>query len=646
MAIAADLPPKEGRLVKWSEQKDTSTKKIIFIHGANATGYWQSGEVRFDLKVRNLNWVGEEDIGISTASLAEIWFYNYDPNQPIDKIVNDLMLAIESCEDFNGSQIALVGHSQGGVVAYRLIQQNPDLIDGVVCLGAPILSTPLVFTRVLYEALKKVFKHIWNQLIPKFDVLSKGTEQLKFDYLVPEKLPDNVYLFAGSIGTMRIKWALTWPWNIDHYINLVDVVVNAGGNFFTGLKDDRQFLEITADLIEKSDWGNNGKWDKLNDGLVPVSSALAGATKTDDQHIRITDCDHSDLLSGKGDLTLDRMIFNCLVSMLDLKSQALAIKIDLPEETPDLSGIIRAESPLKQTRFAYVLDNRIHLTDANWQRDYVVPLIGECSSPEFNSKKLGMTFTWSRNGNSDIFLFDEEKFCAITKDGKNRSASFSPNGKWLTYQSGDKLMTYNFKSLKSYALVKGINLASPPIWAAEWLRGKVYFAHRNVDGKIDIYCVSPRWRRTRDISELTPIIIDAGVPHIIRGYLGGIISTQSEWGSNGNLISQRIYFISGMLKRYYSLKILSNSKDNGITPGENWFDQNILIETSQGTRFESVLFDRDYLQLYFVDKEEDGLSSIYQLDYTLITGGETPFEMALKEKVPGGSQLDINMLAD
>jgi pimeloyl-ACP methyl ester carboxylesterase len=649
--MATDSPSKDGgELVRWAEQRNTSSKKIVFIHGANATGYWKSGEVRFDLKVRNLNWIGEEDLGIPTSNLAEIWFYNYYPNQPIDKIVNDLMLAIEGCEDFNGSQIALVGHSQGGVVAYRLIQQHPDLIDGAVCLGAPIQSTPLAFKEVLYTALKIVFKHIWNKLIPKFDTLSKGTEQLKFEYQAPDKLPDNVYLFAGSIGTMRIKWALTWPWNLDHYINLIDVVASVGGNFFSGPKDDRQFLEITADLIEKSDWGNNGKWDKLSDGLVPVSSALAGATKTDDQHVRIPDTDHTDLLSGKGDLTLDRMIFNCLVSMLDLKSQAAAIEIILPD-MPDFSGLtIGGQSPLKRVKFAYVssIDQKIYLTDGDWQQRIPIIVDGICSYPEFNPKNLGLTFTVDWQGGSNVFLYDARQCTAIRPNGQSRCSSFSPDGKWLVYQSGDELVIYNLKSQKRHSLVRGVNLASPSIWVAEWLKGKIYFANQNSDGKINLYCASPRWRRTRGLDETTLVATNIGRPHLLRGLGGGMIAIQSNIGADGSLVSQQISLVSGLLevselleKYAYSLMIRFDGEKIQIDRDH----QKLLMSIDQAMRIESVVFDRAYYHLYMVDTVDVRLPSIYMFNLNMWLGGSPP-EDCWQVVVEGGYQLDINTLAE
>ena len=652
-AGSGNPPPKEGRLIRWSDQKDLLSKKvIIFVHGANlnssVTGEgWERGEVRFDLKMRNLNWLGEETLHNPTSNLAEFWVYNYNPQQSITKIANDLRSAIQNCSDFDGSQIAVIGHSQGGVVVWELVQQYPTLVDGGICLGAPILSTPLVHKEVRDQAVQKTFRHSWSVLIPKFDDLAKGTNQLEFHRQAPNELPGNLYLFAGSISTTRIKWALIWPWNLKHYIDLIDVIVTAGHNFFTGLQDDRQFLEITADLIEKSDWSNNSRWDHLNDGLVPVSSALAGATETDDRHF-LFKCDHSELLSGQGDLTLDRMILDCLVKILDLTPHETVSDPGLPKLPDRLEIFTNGICPLQWARFAYVKseDKQIYLTDANWQQTHILPVNGECSYPEFNPKKLGMTFTVNWQNHSNIYLFDEKQLCAIVPDNQSRCSSFSPNGRWIAYQSGDELMIYNLKSRKRHSLVKGINLASPPIWVAEWLTGKVYFAHRNQGGRVDIYCVSPRWRRTRNIDELQPIVVDAGVPHIVRGYLGGIVATQSEWDSSGNLVCQRINFISGILKGHYSLEIRATNENSSITLDGNMLNKQILIETNRGLRFESALLDRDYLQLYLVDKEGDS-PSIYRFDYALINAGEgATFETVLSEIVPGALQVDINRLAE
>lgn len=654
MAGNGNLPPKEGRLVKWSGQKYTSEKKkIVFVHGWNlqdsptGTGY-ESAETKFSLKIDNLEYLGDEKFKNSTSRLAEFWLYEYDACQNVSKIADDLARAIKQHPEFRESEVAIIGYSEGGVVLWELMQKHPDLIEGGICLGAPIMSTPLVHKEVRDAAVGKVFKHSGSLLIPKFDALAKGSEQLEFHREMPFQTQGNLYFFAGSISTARTKLALLLPWKLKHYIDILDVLISAGKNFFTGIQDNRQFAELLADIIEKSEWSIGHKWDKLSDGLVPVSSALAGATEQDERHKLWKDYDHFELLSGKGDLNLDRATLEILDKILNLMPRETVSDLELPPLPDRLEIFLNDICPLRLARFAYVksADKKIHLIDANWQRDYVVPVDGDCSYPEFSPKKLGMTFTVNWQGHSNVYLFDEKQLCAIAPDHQSRCSSFSPNGKWLTYQSGNELVIYNLKSLKRHSLVSGINLASPPIWVAEWLTGKVYFAHCNQDGKIDIYCVSPRWRRTRDITELQPIIVNTGVPHIVRGYLGGIISTQSQWDSSGNLICQRIHLISGMLKNHYSLEIRATSENSSITVDGSVFNKQILIETNQGLRFESVLFDRDYLQLYLVDKEGE-LPSIYRFDYALINGGDNAtFETVLSEIVQGASQMDINTLAE
>lgn len=646
------LPSKEGRLVKWSGQKYTSTKKIIFVHGLYFTDSpvgnidYASAETKFAFKMDNLNYLGEEKFKNPTSHLAEFWLYEYNPCQNVPKIAKDLAGVIKNNPSFNNSEIAVIGHSEGGLVLWELTQKYPNLIKGGICLGAPIMSTPLAHKKVRDVAVKKVFKHSGPLVIPIIDDLAKGSEYLAFHRKMPFQTQGNLYFFAGSIKISRLNLPLWLTGRIKHYVDVLDVLITAGKNFLTGMEDNRQFCELLADIIEKSDWSIGNKWDKASDGLVPISSALAGVIKEDDRHKIWVDHDHSELMTGKGgDFNLDRATLDIVDRILGLMPHTEVGDLDIPQ-LPDLSGIIRAESPLKRTRFAYVVDDKIHLADANWQRDWVVPVEGACSFPEFNSKKLGMTFTLDYKGNSNIFLFDEKKFCTITQDNQSRSSSFSPNGGWLTYQSGNGLVVHNLKSNKSRTIVQGVNLACPPIWVAEWLTGKVYFAHRNQEGKIDIYCVSPRWKKARDITELQPIIRDSGMPHIVRGYLGGIIATQSEWDSGGNLICQRINFISGILSDHYSLEIRMTGENNSITIDGNVFNKQILIETNQGLRFESVLLDRDYLQIYLVDRE-GGSPSIYRLDYALMTVGEgATFETVLSEVVPNASELDINMLAD
>jgi len=654
VVLSADLPPTDGgRLVKWSQQKDITSKKvIIFVHGLyfadSSMGNieYTSAETKFALKMDNLDYLGKEKFKNPTSHLAKFYLYEYDPRQNVPKIAEDLAQAIRNNPSFNNNEIAIIGHSEGGLVLWELTQKYPNLIKGGICLGAPIMSTPLVHKEVRDGAVKKVFQHSGELLIPKFDALGKGSEHLEFHRKMPFQTQGNLYFFAGSIKISRLPLPQWVTGRIKHYVDILDVMFAAGKNFFTGMEDNRQFCELLADIIQKSDWSANGKWDHASDGLVPISSALAGAIKEDEHHRVFLDYDHSELMSGKDDFNLDRVTLDILDQIISLMPQAEVGDLDIPQ-LPDLSRIIMSESPLKRTRFAYVSMGKIHLTDANWQRDYVVPVEGVCSAPEFNSKKLGMTFTLDYKDNSNIFLFDEKRFCTITNDNQSRSSSFSPNGGWLTYQSGNGLVVHNLKSDKSRVIVKGVNLASPPIWVAEWLTGKVYFTHRNQEGKIDIYCVSPRWRKARDITKLQPIIRDSGVPHIVRGYLGGIISTQSEWDSSNNLVGQRAHFISGALKGRYSIETRVTDQSGGITIDGNMFNKQILIETNQALRFESVLLDKDYLQIYLVDREIGQSPSIYRFDYFLMNSGESAtFETVLSEVVSNASELDINVLAD
>lgn len=58
---------------------------------------------------------------------------------------------VESVADRRGRKVSVVGHSLGGLLARRLAGRRPDLVDGIVTLGSPLLAPGATHPLLLFE---------------------------------------------------------------------------------------------------------------------------------------------------------------------------------------------------------------------------------------------------------------------------------------------------------------------------------------------------------------------------------------------------------------------------------------------------------------------------------------------------------------
>lgn len=65
-----------------------------------------------------------------------------------DAMVERLLRRIESVAADEGSPVALVGHSRGGMIVKLAAQRRPDLVAGIVVLSAPVTGTLSVAAHV------------------------------------------------------------------------------------------------------------------------------------------------------------------------------------------------------------------------------------------------------------------------------------------------------------------------------------------------------------------------------------------------------------------------------------------------------------------------------------------------------------------
>jgi len=626
--------PGNGRLQKWSHQAQESPKKIIVVQSKVETEdpnglTLPQAERFFATKINNLNYLGTELIGMPMFDATELWFYNYYPNQDIAKIATDLETLVSENSHFDNSLIYALGYSQGGVVLWVLDQRCPGRVAGGDVVGAPVLSTPLAQPAVRAEAISAVFPVLGKALNHVFENLTGELSYLELMYPETGRPNGDLQFIAGRIATP--------PTDVfRRNFNLVDAATSIN-NFLTGVRDDRQFAELGSYLMQSASWRSGSRDDKTGDGVVPVSSAtLDGAVP----NVVLEDYDHLDLLSGKGDLVLDRIIAEHIVAVLDLAPKWVVT--DLPE-TPEMIELNdTADSALAWGKFAYIneIDQRMWVADEDWARTFRMPISGEHSWPRFSPDNQSLVFGLADGGRANLYRWHGDWAGPISFDGVSRLADFSPNGQWLAYQADNRLVIHSLTNQRRYPVVSGAELVIPPIWTVENLAGQIYFTHRVSDEAFDIYHVSPRQRDVA-LSEVECVQTNCRYLFVVRGGPAGIVALSAPQALSDGGREQWITVISGLASTHLSLRV-STSVDNsdGIS-GQGWAD--LLLELNHDFDITEIAFDSQYGHLYLNDGGGAN-PGLYLLDVNLwLLGQPDTWEDVFYrlERAGNISQLDI-----
>lgn len=571
--------PDTGALVKWSEQKMESDKKIIFIHGLNMGvenyqgSILQKVEKDFDLKLMNLNSLGSEYFGKKTIELVECWFYIYNTQQDIEKIANDLAILIRDNGKFKNAQIALVGYSQGGVVAW-LIDQRYNLINGGVILGAPILSTPLAHKEILGKALNDVYPIAGESIKNGLASLADRVEHLSVSYPESGQAKSNLLFMIGSIS-IPSKNALSRNWA------LMETVINEGDYLVGNASSKRKLLEVGSLLIDSADWGKCKEGSCFSDGAVPVCSA---APNSEAKMIEWKDYDHEELLSGKGDFSLDRATVRHLGEVLDLFPKFM--EADLPL-LPELEIHFSKSSVWDWIKFAYIVDGKLFVTDEDWYRKELV-YSGKNCYPRFGSNQC---LTWTNLDNNSFNLCIWQKEDVIQRNSNSsKYASFSPSNEELVCQYTNDLVGFNLASGKSRVLVQDVNLIAPPVLVKNKSSYKIYFANQEIDGTINLRSTNSN-TDNEYLIDTQVLVKNCSIPFLATGDFKGLVVI-SDIGISHQLIK---VVTGGKLISNISIDITKSDRReiSGTT-------KRIKLKLLEEFRFNSMVFDSEYGHLYLV----------------------------------------------
>jgi len=619
-----------GQLLKWSHQTAVCDKKLLFIHGRFMTDTNPNGqslatvERIFSSKLIQLDGVCKENLGKSLDEVVEVCFYTYNTHQPVDKIANDLAQLIQTNPAWRAAQICVVGYSEGGAVAW-LLDQNYQLMQGGVLLGAPLLGSPLANRELVDKVARVVLPNCTVDVLHRvIDCLLGGSENLVFGHPGSRSAKSELMMFAGRIPV---------PASISFVPQIVDALTEMVDSSRYGegpQTSNRQVAQVGAILINAADWQGVEPQDKQSDGVVPVSSAIFGSNG----HFRIwNDYDHYDLLSGKDDLILDRATFAWVDHVLHL-SPEFATSADVPA-LPEIS--LNLSNPLTASKFAYVKDQQICLVGQNWQNPQIVSATGASVYPRFSGDGTQLVWTQTVSGFSDIYLLAGAVGESLTCDGVSRYAEFSPDNDWLAYQSGDQLMIHNLKTGRRFVVVSGVDLVMPPLWlTVNQTLGHIYFVNRDAAGKTNLYWISPR-QRNQQLSDAKLVTEGCQSIFLVRGSpVGGILALQTCPNK------LKVSVVTNTWVGSLFLDVQPGDRP-GIIPHGN---TGLTLQLDQDYQLESASLElNDWQpQLYLVDKGDK--PGIYLLNlYMYLSEDDPQFETIYQLVVPDASELDINPAA-
>jgi len=621
-----------GQLYKLSGQSFTSSKKVLFIHGrfmsdTTSNGQSQTAVERlFASKIDQLDYVCKQQLAAPLKDNAEIWFYTYNTHQDVGKIADDLASAIKSHPNFRESEICIVGYSEGGVVTW-LLDQRYQLIKGGVLLGAPILGSPLANSTLTKTAAKQIWPNLSDTILQPFiNWLLGGSDNLVAGYPESALAKSELMMFSGKIdlpsGGAVIQLA-------DAIIECVDST-----KYGQGVQaSNRQVAQCGALLINAIDWRDNSSLDKQSDGIVPVSSASCGSS-----NVRVwADYDHYDLLSGKDDLVLDQATFDWIDHVLRLKSE-FASGGSLPT-LPEITLNVPTVNLLAKTKFAYIKDGQLVLTDSNFATQ--TSIAGNNVYPRFSADGLNLVWTQQSSGNYGIYLLNSGGITAVTNGWYG---SLSPDGNQLIFQRDDKLIIRDLSTGAEATVVSGVQLTSPPVWWKSPLASRIYFVHKDGSTHTNLYWVDSK-NRDVAMSSANLVASNCDVIFPFHGYISGVAAAAVSGQTS------KLWLVAGLLGDDLSLEFQADAEQpEFVVKGT---DQTFKLD--QDCQFDAAVTDWE-TGLYLTGSL-NGQIGIYYLDIVPLTATAmgwrdmlsakpttTPqiaISDVLKLAVPDGVQLDI-----
>ncbi|MEA1909842.1 MAG: hypothetical protein U9M89_02380 [Patescibacteria group bacterium] len=624
-----ELDLSTSNLFKWSNSNQDHTKKIVFIHGRftveNESSLGHSHEqieTMFASKLTDINYACGEIYDFNLVDKVEVWLYTYNTHREISDIVADLANDMESL-GWDGSMVCVIGYSQGGVVTWELDRQYPNSLVGAITLGSPVDGTPLVSPFLVDEVARNVMPSFPEGLLWEAACwLTQGADNIVESR--EERETNNPFLMIA--GTIEAK-------DPSYYVaetilgGLEDILES--GEVSPG---DRNHAQLGATIIANAMWHEETEFNRISDGLVPVSSATYCATVT----LIMPNYDHFELLSGKDDMILPRHEFEWIDRILNLSEEPEGPEFSGGDNIPELPVIdIIIFNPLNDARYAYILDDAVWVATDDWQSQKISDSDVSCSFPRFDRSGERLTWTAETEDQSFVCMLGNS-LTWLSGDTDKSMASFSPNGEWLVYQSDDKLVIYNLESQEEFVVIaSGVDLTAPPCWVTNnFLSGRIYFANQN-SGVSNLYWISPR---TRDgsIADAEMIIRDCGKPLWVGGNISGIVAIANE-RSSGVVQKQEVSVIADVIGVPITVKL-----DYGETSETMFADlSGISLEVSRYYGFESAAIELSGQSAVAYLVNSDG---IYILDGGMLISESNPpsFDEVFYLLIEGGCNLDIN----
>jgi pimeloyl-ACP methyl ester carboxylesterase len=149
------LPIDETSLIRSSGQ----ARAIILIHGLQIHPVSNLEVLKASFRIWQM---AHSQLVDTLAPEADVFAFAYSENVPLERIVNESLLKVKigKLKDLGYTQIVLIGHSAGGLIARQFVEDYPDCgVTKVIQVCAPNAGTSVAHLESGVRRIQRSFLH-------------------------------------------------------------------------------------------------------------------------------------------------------------------------------------------------------------------------------------------------------------------------------------------------------------------------------------------------------------------------------------------------------------------------------------------------------------------------------------------------------
>ena len=395
----------------------------------------------------------------------------YFPYEWRDSNVNVEEKLKEYIDEKGYTNVTLIAHSMGGIIASKYIQEgNKDKVDKLITIGTPYFGAP----KALYVFETGRFLDSYISDFVTADKFKKVVNTLPSVYeLLPDKQYFQNYSYVTNSSGKNLNYnetkdyMLSKNWCFEKYLNNseslydsisvsngiavndVDSYIIVGENVKTisklkingdnNIDKDAERDDDSDQYIDDMNYIDDIHITKKGDGTVPLVSSTMKGISINRKPYYIDNVEHSDLPSNSTVIKLVETILNGNGDNdSDVKKAQAGNKISRSIGDKTARGENKNLDAEKITKFTVSGDAKLQLTNSN----------GEVTGTSEDASKKKNSFYYCGKDNSKKILFlDEEEMKCNNEISVVSNSDGKINYSIETYNDNDTIEEYDFKNV-------------------------------------------------------------------------------------------------------------------------------------------------------------------------------------------------------